>query len=264
MFRSVALFVLALAACAANPSVPGYNADGSPTLALCPDTHGDAFAAWQCQRFYARQRINGYCLTVPGGTQGVQQCQQFYAGLAEMPAPVASPAQVATTSSPPQQKAGEFPGHAVIYVEGRLKLGDDEALAERTASMRNVLLVLSGPGGKLTAGIGIGKIAHQRGWDTLVENEQECMSACALAWLGGHRRYMGGSAKIGFHASYVWVAGTQVERGVGNALIGAYMNSLGLPERAVIAATISPPEQLLTIDPAEMRRLGIEVSVPRD
>ena len=41
----------------------------------------DAFASWQCQQFYARQEINGYCLTVPGGEMGTRQCQQFYARL---------------------------------------------------------------------------------------------------------------------------------------------------------------------------------------
>jgi clan AA aspartic protease (TIGR02281 family) len=61
----------------------------------CKSAGDDALAAWQCQQFYSRQKINGYCLTVPGGDVGIRQCQQFYTHLSSS----ARPASEASTSA---------------------------------------------------------------------------------------------------------------------------------------------------------------------
>ena len=81
MRTSILLSILLLVGCTENPSLPYYAADGPSALDPCNDAGGDTLAAWQCQQFYARQKINGYCLTVPGGEFGIRQCQQFYTRL---------------------------------------------------------------------------------------------------------------------------------------------------------------------------------------
>jgi len=75
--------LLLLAGCAGSALPPFHTAGG---LTPCTAT-GDAFSAWQCTQFYAKQKINSYCLTVPGGEIGIRQCREFYAKLAEAPAP---------------------------------------------------------------------------------------------------------------------------------------------------------------------------------
>ena len=48
---------------------------------------------------------------------------------------------------------------------------------------------------------------------------------------------MGPGAQIGFHAAYVVQSGIASETGSGNALVGAYLANMGLPDSAVIYAT---------------------------
>jgi hypothetical protein len=53
---------------------------------------------------------------------------------------------------------------------------------------------------------------------------------------------MGPNAQIGFHAAYVVRSGQATELGAANALVGAYLNKLGLPDRAVVYITEAPPK----------------------
>ena len=259
--------LLLLVGCSDYAAPPSHTEDSRSVLTSCADTGADAFAAWQCHRFYARQKINGYCMTVPGGEMGIRQCQQFYSKLAEQPAPASAPSVTRPTSSPPPSAppaaiaVGKFAGRGSIYVGGAIVSDENEEFARRAAEARNPLVVLSGPGGNTLAAIRIGQFVRMHGWDTLVPEGESCMSACALAWLGGAHRYMGATSKIGFHASYRVEGGKAIESGVGNAVVGAYLNSLGLPERAVVYVTMSGPDDLQLLTLGDATALGIRVSM---
>ncbi|WP_204269929.1 hypothetical protein, partial [Klebsiella michiganensis] len=70
-----------------------------------------------------------------------------------------------------------------------------------------------------------------KGFATAVGDDGLCASACGLAWLAGNPRLMAASARIGFHAA------SDRQRNitsVGNALIGSYLNHLGMQMTAVI------------------------------
>ena len=86
-----------------------------------------------------------------------------------------------------------------------------------------------------------------------------CASACALAWLGGIPRLMGANTHIGFHAAYNPRSGQ--EAGVANALVGAYLSQLGLPDKAVIYATQAPPNSMTWLTLPEARQVGIDVAL---
>jgi hypothetical protein len=261
------LVCILLAACAENSLNPYNAAGGRYPLDPCRGTEGNAVASWQCQRFYARQKIDGYCLTVSGGEFGARQCQQFYSKLAEQPAPASAPSVTRPASSPSPSAppaaitVGKFAGRGSIYVGGAIVSDENGEFARRAAEARNPLVVLSGPGGNTLAAIRIGQFVRMRGWDTVVPEGESCMSACALAWLGGAHRYMGATSKIGFHASYRVEGGKAIESGVGNAVVGAYLNSLGLPERAVVYVTMSGPDDLQLLTFGDATVLGIRVSM---
>ena len=83
-----------------------------------------------------------------------------------------------------------------------------------------------------------------------------CASACAT-WLGGSQRFMGQTAQIGFHAAYVSAGGQVTETGAGNAMLGAYLNELGISERAILYITSANPHSMtwLSLADAEEQRL---------
>jgi hypothetical protein len=73
---------------------------------------------------------------------------------------------------------------------------------------------------------------------------------------------MGQQALIGFHAAYkITQDGRSTETGAGNACLGAYLNKLGLPDRAVLFITQSSPESMTWLTPDAEASEGINVSL---
>jgi hypothetical protein len=64
---------------------------------------------------------------------------------------------------------------------------------------------------------------------------------------------------VGFHAVYDATSG--LESGVGNALVGAYLNTINLPTRAVYYITRTPPSSVAWLTPVDARNFGIEVTM---
>jgi hypothetical protein len=119
----------------------------------------------------------------------------------------------------------------------------------------------AGGNGGLGNHAGNGKIIRLRNFATLVPDNVRCASACALAWLGGAVRFMGPQAQIGFHAAYVVQGGQASETGVGNALVGAYLANIGLPDSAVTYVTQASPRAMTWLNIAEAQQRGIDVSL---
>ena len=151
-------------------------------------------------------------------------------------------------------------GPDIIFVVGDLTLGDDKQFINVALNTENAIVVFQSPGGNLLAGIEIGKAIHLKGFATFVPDTVQCASACALAWLGGRVRYMSNSARVGFHAVYVEKDGQAAVSSAGNALVGAYLNQLGLPASAIIYITGAPPEGMQWLNFADARHYGIDVS----
>ena len=153
------------------------------------------------------------------------------------------------------------PNGSWIFIRGPL-LADDGARFKRllATTADAAVVALESDGGRLIAGLAIGTAIRERQLTTIVQDFARCASSCALAWLGGTRRYMAASARIGFHAAYLVGADRSVsESGVGNALLGAYLNRLGLSDRAVVHITAASPTQITWLTLRDARALDIEV-----
>jgi hypothetical protein len=147
-----------------------------------------------------------------------------------------------------------------VFVTGEMFTGDEARFAKHVFEMVDGIVILDSPGGDVEAGLAIGRTIRERGLATLVPIKYECASACALAWLGGRVRYMSPKGAIGFHAAYYLGQGGQMsERGMPNALVGAYLNGLGLSDEAIIFITSAPPESMNWLTFETANRIGIEV-----
>lgn len=169
-----------------------------------------------------------------------------------------APAKPVPPTIPPGIAVGKFAGRAAIYVRGTITKDENEDFVRAASALLKPLIVLSGPGGNLLAGIRIGEFVRAHGWDTAVPDGEACMSACALAWLGGVHRSMG---TIGFHAAYRIKDGKAVEDGAANALVGAYLTKLGLAERAIIYITTPSPNEFRLLTLQDANTLGIRVAM---
>lgn len=155
-------------------------------------------------------------------------------------------------------------GPSVFVISGQLEYGDHIEFRRVIEGAPNGLVLFNSPGGDLRAGLEIGKLIRFRGFATAVPNSSTCVSACALAWMGGTPRAMHQGGLVGFHAAFVEADGSKSEVGSGNAIVGVYFANLGLSEHAVETLTTPGPDQIYRLTPAAAGELGIPVAVYGD
>ena len=255
----------------------------------CHSVSGSDLSLWQCRRFYensnseipapsmkpASPRIAttaspglDYCSTVPGGQFGQWQCRQFY----ERHTRSGDSIPIVPHRGVPPRLPNKFRSDSgnlyattvgqsdAIVFDGTIRPNDHLAFITLANKLDRPLVFLGGGGGSVTASIQIGRFIRSRQLATIVENANYCASACALIWMAGSKRYMGPTSIIGFHAAYRLNAGVPSESGVGNALVGAYLNRLGLSDRFIIFATQAAPDELQFVNIISARTLGLEVA----
>jgi hypothetical protein len=137
-----------------------------------------------------------------------------------------------------------YEGLSAITVTGEMVLADGEAFSEAASTVGHAIVVFSSPGGSLFAGLQIGQLIQLHHFATVVLQGDYCASACAFAWLSGSPRMMEDGGQVGFHAAYVEEGGAKVESGVGNALVGAYLNNLGMSAQTIIYIEMAQPDQI--------------------
>jgi hypothetical protein len=137
-------------------------------------------------------------------------------------------------------------GSSLIVIEGEFESQDIDTFRSRIAQLPSTktIVALRSDGGSLVAGIRIGALIREKKFSTLVPDGASCASACALAWLGGSRRFVGQDSSVGFHSAYVVKSQVPTESGYGNAILGAYLNQLGLSEKAILYVTKAGPTSM--------------------
>jgi hypothetical protein len=145
-----------------------------------------------------------------------------------------------------------------ISIKGEVVPGDDLVFKNVTNGMTNATVFLESPGGNALVAIAIGRLIRARGYYTHV-TAGSCASACGLIWLGGRQRSIGSTGRVGFHA--VYNAHTLQEVGTGNALVGAYLNELGLSDAAIYYITHKPPTDMQWLTASDANKVGIDAEV---
>jgi hypothetical protein len=152
-------------------------------------------------------------------------------------------------------------GAALVMVDGDLELNDIEVFRSKIAPLSRATVAFRSDGGSLLAGIRIGMAIRVKNFTTIVPDAAQCASACAVAWLGGTHRYLGAGSRVGFHAAYVQKAGANTESGPGNAVLGAYLDQIGLPEDAIVYVTQAAPNSMKWLNMEDAAQHGIEVTL---
>jgi hypothetical protein len=152
-------------------------------------------------------------------------------------------------------------GGSLVIVEGDIELGDIEQFRTKVAAISKASVAFQSDGGSLLAGIRIGTLIRMKNFVTVVPDGAQCASACAVAWLGGTRRFVGAASKVGFHAAYVLKTSGAAESAPGNAVLGAYLNQLGLREEAIVYITQAAPTSMKWLSLDEASLYGIDVAL---
>ena len=150
---------------------------------------------------------------------------------------------------------------ALVTVEGEFVFEDIQAFRLKIQSQPKAIIAFQSDGGSVIAGIEIGKIIRLRNFATLVPDRVRCASACALAWLGGAVRFMEPQAQIGFQLHTCCSQDRPPKQASGNALVGAYLANVGLPDSAVMYVTQASPRAMTWLNIAEAQQRGIDVAL---
>jgi hypothetical protein len=156
------------------------------------------------------------------------------------------------------------PGNGVppiVVVSGTLANEDTNIFKFKTTTLPAAAVIFNSDGGSLAAGIGIGEVIRMKGFVTLVVDGGRCASACAIAWLGGARRFMSKLSLVGFHSASVVRGNAATESGAANAVLGAYLNSIGLSPAAIWYVTEASPQSMnwLTLESAAQHGIAVEL-----
>jgi hypothetical protein len=153
-------------------------------------------------------------------------------------------------------------GSTLIAIDGELELSDIDSFRAKAEPLPlgRTTVEFRSKGGKLLAGIRIGAQIRAKKFNTVVPDGAQCASACALAWLGGARRFVGENSNVGFHTAYILKTGGPAESGPGNAILGAYLNQLGLSEEAILYITYAAPTSVHWMSLEEAAEYGIAVA----
>jgi ATP-dependent protease ClpP protease subunit len=143
----------------------------------------------------------------------------------------------------------------VVTIIGEIKPDDSKRFASLVAGLPSAIVGLASPGGNMLASVQIGEIIREKRFTTVVPHEAICASGCALVWLAGVRRYVWETARIGFHGAFN--PRTMEGSGPGNAIVGAYLNKLGLSYEAVAYMTAASPTDMRWLHSEDAKRLGI-------
>ena len=149
-------------------------------------------------------------------------------------------------------------GGSQINITGELERGDEIQFTEVAQNATQGIVNFNSPGGNTISAIAIGRLIRTYGFNTIVGNDATCTSACALAWLAGNVRYVTPDSRVGFHATYVKDNdGTPNITGGGNAMVGGYLQELGLSPSAIVALNSPGPNDIYWLQPADAAKLGI-------
>jgi hypothetical protein len=156
---------------------------------------------------------------------------------------------------------GKYGFRSSIIIKGSIREGDEKKFVKIALETDDAVVILNSNGGLIDPAIVIGKAVRVKNFGTAIL-DTSCSSSCALIWLAGAPKLYSSNSFIGFHAASITDKAGKVEvSSEGNALIGAYLNALGLSDEVVRYATDAKPSHIKISDASIFRDLGIPVTM---
>ena len=127
----------------------------------------------------------------------------------------------------------------------------------------NTWIALTSPGGSVVGGLQLGQAIRMGGFNTTIGNTDHstnnCLSACAYAFLGGITRYLPAQAKYGLHQyRAIEKEITADEAQKLNAIMGKYVDAMGVDRRVLDYAQLTSSDKMTVLSQTEAKRLRVD------
>jgi hypothetical protein len=150
-----------------------------------------------------------------------------------------------------------------IYADGKIdydagqrldKLISDNHIPDHSEVM------LNSPGGSLLGGIRLGEVIRQHDLITYVEKGDKspgiCLSACSLAFLGGHFRYISKQSVYGVHRFYGQDLNSD-EAQIISARVMQYIRDMGVDQALFTEMTKAGSNDVIRLSPEQLSALHV-------
>jgi hypothetical protein len=165
---------------------------------------------------------------------------------------VATPAAAAEFTRMPQAN-----GPDVITMRGEIEADDHKKFIEIASDIMQANVVLNSKGGHVAAALAIGRFVRLRNYETTVHNGAVCNSACTFIWLAGTFRHLDRRARLGFHSTAKQGKPPYERSEPGNAMVAAYMASMGVPQQVIDLQPKADPCCLNYVEYAQAKAWGL-------
>jgi hypothetical protein len=190
------------------------------------------------------------------------------AGLFLLVALLAGPSMSMDFTTHPNSSS--MPAVTAVLAVGEIEEGDVARLSEFLSTVeirKNVAIYLASPGGSLYEGMRLGMFFKENRIKTVVEGDQICASACALAFLGGRDnqgrpwRSSSTNSLLGFHAFASVDSSLQDENETQMVVshVLAYGREVDAPLELLILNFSTPSDEMYWLDQDEICSLGIKL-----
>jgi hypothetical protein len=153
-------------------------------------------------------------------------------------------------------------GGSELEFSGGMSAGVTQELRQALdANPRIGVVHLNSAGGLVSEGRQMFQLIHER--QLITTTDKYCVSACALAFLGGRERYLAPAARLGFHGEFSDVVSKSTVLAAEQTDM-LFMRSLGIPADFVDKAFSTPSDQLWMPTVSELEAANVITGVSSD
>jgi hypothetical protein len=167
----------------------------------------------------------------------------------------------------PYQSTGDMPERLqfditgdTLRLTGAIEAGDADRLADfltgpnaPKGAATVTQAALNSPGGSVYDALEIGRAIRAMGFNTRMEAEDICLSACPYILAGGVARQVHPDAQVGMHQHYfgantvlpAFLAVEDIQHGQGEVMV--YLEEMGVDLRVMQHALLTPPDEIYVL-----------------
>ncbi len=163
--------------------------------------------------------------------------------------------------------AAASPEEVRVSLSGHITQADVDSFAVMESLLKDGKQIISGNavwfasnGGDIDAGMELGRRLRRLGIFTLIGKNDQCMSACVFAFMGGERRSVAG--QLGIHRPYFPFTESTPDRHARfrhlQKTLKSYIGEMDFPDSLYEAVMLVPPESMQIVTPADLKRFYLE------
>lgn len=151
-----------------------------------------------------------------------------------------------------------------VFLHGNITSADVYGAKVMESLLKKGRQKIAGNGGEVDAAMELGRILRKLGVSTVIARDDQCLSSCVFAFMGGDRRAVAG--RLGIHRPYFSSARDVPDRRSHyrqlQKRLQEYIEELDFPSSFYEAVMAVPPQSVNILTPSDLKRFYLEGMSP--